>query len=140
MNTYGSSCVIGNALAFNDPYNGYFRHFLFSRQGYNAGQDLSTIMRSVVLPNDTNALAYFKFQKDFNYQETYFYNASRNFSQSNVAIQYSSEPEFLCYCTASFPAFLKVTSDYRLKSLDLTSANTALDQNGLTFSFWIYPI
>jgi hypothetical protein len=72
MNNNSINCTIGNSADLRDPLNFQMRHLIFSREGFNANQDITNRTRSVVLPNDTSVLAYFKFQKEFNYQETYF--------------------------------------------------------------------
>jgi hypothetical protein len=86
MSTFNTNCTIGNSKDLKDPFNGYMRHLVFSKEGFSSNQDITNKTRSVVLPNDTNVLAYFKFQKEFNYQEAYFYNTSRSYAYANLTI------------------------------------------------------
>ena len=95
-------------------------------------------MRNTPIPSDGTILSYFKFGKHFNNHETYYYNASRQVSNTGVTIEFNSEPEQVCYCTESFSNFLRVSKDYKLKPIDFTS--TPLDSNGFILDFWMYPL
>ena len=76
----------------------------------------------VSLPSYSDVLVYFKFEKDFNYLPTYYNNYLYSSSSSNVLSEYSNEGEFVCYCTGSYPNFLKVSPDFYLNAFDLTSS------------------
>lgn len=127
INSNSDFCTIGNSLDLKDPFNGFMRHLVFSREGFNTNQDITSRIRSLPLPTDFNILAYYSFGREFNSYETYYYNSSRNFTTSNVAISYASEPEQVCYCTASYPAILRVGKDFKVRHLDLTPLNATVD-------------
>ena len=68
MNTASPFCMVGNSLDSKDPFNGYIRHLVFTREAYDSSSLLVIYrMRSIVLPDDPNVLAYFNFGKDFNF-------------------------------------------------------------------------
>eukprot|EP00347_Sterkiella_histriomuscorum_P001471 403371910 len=132
-------CVLGNSLQTTNPMHIQMRHFMFSNIGFTSNQNITLRIRSNLLPNDTSTLAYFKFHKDFNNQETYLYNSTLNMTVSNVQIQMSADAEQVCYCTKPSPNYLKISSAFKLRQLDMTPFNEILNQAGATLNFTIFP-
>ncbi|CDW87898.1 UNKNOWN [Stylonychia lemnae] len=122
-------CIVGNSLSINSPFSGNMRHLIYQNFGYNASFDITQRAKSMISPNDTTILAYFRFGKYFNFQEDYKYNITRNFTQQNVRIDYSNEIETVCYCTRPSPSFLRVQNSFKLKILDMSPFTAGLDPN-----------
>lgn len=80
MNSQAPLCTVGNSAGLNYPFNGNMRHLVFSLAGFDSNQNISSIVRSVPVPSDQNVLAYFQFQQGFSNQETYYFNASRQYT------------------------------------------------------------
>jgi hypothetical protein len=74
------------------------RHVTFSKVAFTE-DELVKGLHSVVDPERSDILAYFKFDRVSGFYETYTYNASRNYSWGNLVLGYQSEPEPVCYCT-----------------------------------------
>jgi len=41
MSTFGSYCTIGNSKDNKDPFNGYMRHLVFSKEELSSNEDLT---------------------------------------------------------------------------------------------------
>lgn len=83
---------------------------------------------------------YFRFSSTFAFEETYFHNSSKTYSYSGLSIQQSNEPEFVCYCTGTYPNYLNMTTDFILAPINLiNTSNNRLDNNGFLLDFYMYP-
>lgn len=68
------------------------RHVVIQREGLETTQSVETKIRTAPTPFDKNILAYYKFDKEWQNHDSFYY-ISVDFKGVNVAISSSSEQE-----------------------------------------------
>lgn len=86
-------------------------------------------------------LTYFKFSRKTGVDETYYFNTTRNLTSSGVLMKYEILPEFVCYCSGTYPNFVNVSSLYTLNPItlaDYSSYNVEATGFNLFITFIVF--
>ena len=81
------------------------------------------------------------FQKDFGNAETYYNDPNGLHSSIGVTSSSSSEAEFVCYCTDTYPNFMMMSSSFSLNPFPISNISTQyIDSSGFYIEFQIFPL
>jgi hypothetical protein len=84
-------CTLGNSLNLSDPFSGLVRHLVFSRSAFlNTSFNAAHAAPSA---QDSNILAYFMFDRQSQFRETFRHRPDREVTVRNVTIIGTVEPE-----------------------------------------------
>lgn len=114
------------------------RHLYFGNTAWTSST-VDTLAHHVKTPTNKDRLAYFKFSKYAMNNDMLYYDATKVYTYTNVAIKNETEAEFVCYCEGTIPNFMNITTDFILKPINFTSMfSTNIDSNGFGFDFYTY--
>ena len=87
----------------SDPFSGLIRHLVFSRSAFlNTSFNAAHAAPSA---QDSNILAYFRFDRQSQFRETFRHSPDREITVRNVTIIGTVEPEQACYCFPEVPTY-----------------------------------